>query len=246
MYTELLSQTPEEKLQKYAEVNGVDLPSGYINYVPNNQVTPTLDFLNKPPQTVDLKATLDKKLKQPVILSQPKTKTNGPAAKISEEPQNAFANFEQSNYVKDSPTKVVPAKAAREAYEYYVKDKKLPAHIAAGIIGNLYQESGLDPTRKENNGGNGRGIAQWDVRDRWPAMQKWAKSLGKDPNDMRTQLDYILVEPGEEGAIKKTLAARDTNEATMMFGKYYERPNNALANWDHRTAVATHLAGLTI
>ena len=244
MYTELLAQTPEEKLKNYAEVNNVDLPSGYVNFVPNDHVTTSLDFMNKVPQQVDIKSTLDKKVKPPVILSQTKVKANGPEAKITEEPSKIFSLTSES--IVNSPTKVVPAKAAREAYNYYVTEHKLPAHVAAGIVGNLYQESGLDPLRKENNGGNGRGIAQWDVRDRWPAMQKWAKAHGKDPNDMRTQLDYILVEPGEEGAIKRTLSARDTTEATMTFGKYYERPNAAAANWDHRTNIAKLLANLSI
>ena len=38
---------------------------------------------------------------------------------------------------------------------------------AAGIIGNLDQESGMDPTISQYDGGPGRGIAQWSTGGRW-------------------------------------------------------------------------------
>src|SRR5690606_17919333 len=33
---------------------------------------------------------------------------------------------------------------------------------AAGIVGNLQAESGVDPNRRQNGGGPGYGLAQWE------------------------------------------------------------------------------------
>lgn len=52
------------------------------------------------------------------------------------------------------------------AFNFFV-GKGLTKKQAAGIVGNLDQESGMDPTIKQYGGGPGRGIAQWSVGGRW-------------------------------------------------------------------------------
>src|SRR5260221_12348293 len=54
---------------------------------------------------------------------------------------------------------------SRTAFDYFL-GKGLTAVQAAGIIGNLMQESNVDPTAAQP-GGPGRGIAQWSVGGRW-------------------------------------------------------------------------------
>ena len=53
----------------------------------------------------------------------------------------------------------------KAAYDYFI-GKGLTGPQAAGIIGNLDIESGMDPTIVES-GGPGRGIAQWSAGGRW-------------------------------------------------------------------------------
>src|SRR5437764_11400625 len=52
------------------------------------------------------------------------------------------------------------------AYDFFVA-KGLTNFQAAGIVGNLDQESGVDPHSVQYGGGPGRGIAQWSVGGRW-------------------------------------------------------------------------------
>jgi hypothetical protein len=105
----------------------------------------------------------------------------------------------------------------------YLIQKGLPEHVAAGIVGNLAQESSLNPNAIQP-GGNGRGIAQWDVRDRFQDLKKYATSQGKSANDLYTQLDYLVQEAKDRGDLDKIKAATNPSEAAYLFAKHYERP----------------------
>lgn len=67
----------------------------------------------------------------------------------------------------------------------------------AGILGNLQQESGVDPTAMQA-GGPGRGLAQWSVGGRWDngssSLISFASSQGLDPWDARTQVRFMVYE----------------------------------------------------
>lgn len=54
----------------------------------------------------------------------------------------------------------------KAAFNYF-RGKGLTKKQAAGVVGNLDQESGMDPRIKQYGGGPGRGIAQWSVGGRW-------------------------------------------------------------------------------
>lgn len=105
----------------------------------------------------------------------------------------------------------------------YLIQKGLPEHVAAGIIGNLKQESDLNPNATER-GGNGRGIAQWDVRDRFQDLKKFAAQTGRPSNDLYTQLDYLLKEADSRGDLNKIKAATNPSEAAYLFAKHFEKP----------------------
>lgn len=129
------------------------------------------------------------------------------------------------------------------AYDYYTQQKGVAPHIAAGIVGNLYQESGLKPGAVEKtNTANGRGIAQWDVRDRWQGLLSWAQTNQRDPYDLKSQLDYVLIEPHESNKVfQKLQKAKSPEEAAKIFGKTYERPSERFAAWSTRQNVAKKL-----
>ncbi len=137
--------------------------------------------------------------------------------------------------------------ATKDAYNYYIKEKGLPSQVAAGIVGNLYQESGLKPGAVETtNTAAGRGIAQWGVDGRWQGFLNWAKQNQRDPYNVKSQLDYVLVEPGEsQKAIDRIKNVSSPEQAAVIFGKMYERPAERAANWDTRTSVASKLASGT-
>lgn len=66
----------------------------------------------------------------------------------------------------------------------------------AGILGNLYQESGVNPAAIQGNGkGPAAGIAQWEnyntKSSRWKELDNYAKSKGKDWTDLGSQLEFM-------------------------------------------------------
>lgn len=111
------------------------------------------------------------------------------------------------------------------AFVHLVK-RGLTVDQSAGVVGNLMVESGnpIDP-RAVELGGVGRGIAQWGYGTRWTNLVKWAKSQGRDPYALLTQLDFIFVEfDGPESlAGRKLRAATTVTDATLAFSAYYER-----------------------
>lgn len=117
--------------------------------------------------------------------------------------------------------------AAQYAFKYYTSQGIAP-HIAAGMVGNLIQESGnfradvIAGTRKGDNGA-ATGIAQWH-NDRLQGLLSYADKSGRNPYTLNTQLDYVLKEATDRGDMKAVSAAKNTEEAANIFAKTYERP----------------------
>jgi hypothetical protein len=84
------------------------------------------------------------------------------------------------------------------AFDYFV-GKGLSREQSAGVIGNLMQESSINPTINEVGGGPGRGIAQWSAGGRWDHdatdnVSWYASTYGGDPWSLETQLDFVWYE----------------------------------------------------
>jgi hypothetical protein len=84
------------------------------------------------------------------------------------------------------------------AYTYFV-NKGLTNFQAAGVVGNLDQESGVDPTIHQNNGGVGRGIAQWSTGARWDTtpndnVKDFATQKGQSMTSLTLQFDFMWYE----------------------------------------------------
>jgi hypothetical protein len=107
---------------------------------------------------------------------------------------------------------------------------------AAGIVGNLLAESGINPKSEQYGGGPGRGIAQWSVDQRWQTYLKFAKNRGLEPTDLNAQLRFIIHEmPSQMGESAKTIKTMtDSNAAAKLFMDKYERPGKP--NWDRRVS----------
>jgi MYXO-CTERM domain-containing protein len=115
----------------------------------------------------------------------------------------------------------------KTAYDYFI-DQGLSAVQAAGIIGNLDVESGMDPTAVES-GGPGRGIAQWSAGGRWDTTPSdnvvdYAKMKGEDHLSLQLQLEFIWYElttfPGY--GLVKLRAASTVSVAVSAFESGFE------------------------
>jgi len=115
------------------------------------------------------------------------------------------------------------------AFNYFVA-RGLTKRQAAGIVGNLIQESSVIPTAKEFGGGPGRGIAQWSVGGRWNVshhdnMTWYASQHGLSRWGLTAQLRFTWYELHDVGgyglsALRKTTTIAG---ATIAFERDFEK-----------------------
>jgi len=108
---------------------------------------------------------------------------------------------------------------AEKAFNYFI-GKGLTAPQAAGIVGNLIQESNVNPHDP------GFGIAQWGG-GRYTALQNFAQQEGKPIGDLAVQLDFMWHELNQKPRyfdtltkLKQTTSVDDSNydnNATVQF-----------------------------
>ena len=116
----------------------------------------------------------------------------------------------------------------KTAYDYF-RGKGFTNFQAAGIVGNLDQESGLDPTISQQGGGPGRGIAQWSAGGRWDTdagdnCVAFAAMNNESPDTLSTQLDFIMFELDNFSDYGLTMLKASTNvtDATNDFELGFE------------------------
>ena len=134
----------------------------------------------------------------------------------------------------------------------YLKAQGFSDAGAAGLMGNLYAESGLKPTNLQNtyekklgftddsytkavdNGsyGNfvrdsaGYGLAQWTFWSRKENLLKFAKQKKKSIGDLYLQLDFLMVElsSGYKGLLNTLKTTKSVKEASNGVLLQFERP----------------------
>lgn len=92
---------------------------------------------------------------------------------------------------------------------------------AAGVVGNLQQESGVNPLSRQK-GGPGMGIMQWTDNQRWAQLTKWAKNSKLDPNSLDTQVKWMVKEMKDYGVWGPLSKLTDVHGATDLFEKRME------------------------
>jgi hypothetical protein len=113
------------------------------------------------------------------------------------------------------------------AFDFFL-GKGLTAVQAAGIVGNLDQESGMDPGISQLGGGPGRGIAQWSAGGRWDSdpinCSDYAAQQGEDVDSLQLQLEFIWYELNQEPnlGIADLQAADTLEDAVTTFQNEYE------------------------
>lgn len=136
----------------------------------------------------------------------------------------------------------------------YLKSKGLNDFGVAGLMGNLYAESGLNPKNLEQiyekklgytddsytdavdhgvyanfvKDAAGYGIAQWTYWSRKQALLGFAKNNGKSIGDLSLQLDFLMKElsEGYVGVLNILCNANSVLEASNSVLFNFERPAN--------------------
>lgn len=119
-----------------------------------------------------------------------------------------------------------------KAYNFFVQ-QGLKNFQAAGVLGNLRQESGVNP-KSNQSGGPGRGIAQWSEGGRWEALKKWVAdpshfpdNKSRDPESLDGQLAFLWHEMKDVSPWNQTLpdvkAAQTVEQATQAFEEDFEK-----------------------
>lgn len=115
---------------------------------------------------------------------------------------------------------------AEQVWNYF-RSLGFSEQATAGIMGNMYQESGMDPTRIQNGGGPAAGICQWENYStrsgRWGRLNSRAQAEGKSWTDLKVQLDFLMWE----------LQGGDTTCRSIMNNRY-----GGLENFKRTTDVA--------
>lgn len=133
----------------------------------------------------------------------------------------------------------------------FLKEKGLNDYAAAGVMGNLYAESGLSPINLENyyedklgmndaeytaavdNGTYtefvtdkaGYGLAQWTYHTRKAGLLDYAKSKGASIGDLDMQLEFLWKEmQGNKGLMNKLRLAESVQDASNAVLFDFERP----------------------
>jgi hypothetical protein len=114
------------------------------------------------------------------------------------------------------------------------------AAAAAGIVGNLIQESGVNP-KSNQEGGPGRGIAQWSEGERWDTLLQWTQQKGLDPLSLSGQLAFLDHEMKINGWKGQMAGTNDVATAANQFMTLFERPDPQYANLQNRVTQALQL-----
>lgn len=130
---------------------------------------------------------------------------------------------------------------ATDVYNRYRQDGLTDAE-AAGMTGNIAQESGFDTGAVSGDGHGTRALIQWDG-DRYARFEKWCEDNGRDPSDWRAQVDYSVEEmkTTEPDALRRMRERGDDltpEEAAQIIREDYERPDPAQANDARRMSEA--------
>lgn len=134
----------------------------------------------------------------------------------------------------------------------YLKNKGLNNYGIAGLMGNLYAESALEPTNLQNSyekklgytnatytsavdsgkytnfvkDSAGYGLAQWTYWSRKQNMLNFAKSKGKSIGDLEMQLDFLYKElsEGYKSVLNVLKNATSVKQASNSVLMNFERP----------------------
>jgi Phage tail lysozyme len=121
----------------------------------------------------------------------------------------------------------------------FLLGKGLTRAQAAGVVGSLMQESGLNPNAKNPSSG-AFGVGQW------LGGRKTALLARRDSGTLRGQLEHLWgeLQGPESAALDRLRGAHSVADAASAFTWGFERPGQAEANMPNRIAQARAALGL--
>lgn len=135
---------------------------------------------------------------------------------------------------------LVCSPSAAVAYDFFV-GKGLQNFQSAAIVGNLQQESRLNPhaVSPPDPVHPSRGVAQWQPAG-WDKLLAFASSIGRDPWSLNTQLEFIWYQLETEPylGLNELRGATTIEAAVVIFQNKFERPKAALAATQNRISYA--------
>lgn len=145
---------------------------------------------------------------------------------------------------------MLTGKTNEEQIWNYLTAAGINACGVAGLMGNLYAESGLRPNNLQNSyegklgmadaeytelvdkgsytnfvkDSAGYGLAQWTYWSRKQGLLDYAKSKGKSIGDLEMQLEFLLKELTSYGLLSALKAASSVREASNLILLKFEKP----------------------
>lgn len=145
---------------------------------------------------------------------------------------------------------MLTGKTTEEQIWNYLTAAGISACGVAGLMGNLYAESGLRPNNLQNSyegklgmadaeytelvdkgaytnfvrDSAGYGLAQWTYWSRKQGLLDYAKSKGKSIGDLEMQLEFLLKELTSYGLLSTLKTATSVREASNLILLKFEKP----------------------
>ena len=158
------------------------------------------------------------------------TQTSSPISSPASSPSLLGNQTTQSDTEIDE--NLVGNNNSEKIFNYFVNAGYSPAQ-SAGIVGNFYAESALNPKAYNPNdvGMPAEGLAQWRA-GRLTDLKEFARQKGSDHRALNTQLAFTLheLQGKERSANNRLLNAKTAKEAAYTVSRYYERPANKIVN----------------
>lgn len=119
----------------------------------------------------------------------------------------------------------------------FLMSKGMSAIGAAGVMGNIAQESGFNTGAISYDGAGSIGLCQW-TGGRRTNLQNYAKSKGMSETDLQAQMEFLWKEltEGYPSLIKRMNNATSPSAAAVDFCDTFERPS--VPNYPNRKAKA--------
>jgi len=128
--------------------------------------------------------------------------------------------------LKNSTIGDIYGNSTEEKIWFALKEAGYTEIAIAGVMGNIYGESGFDPEAIEAANGEGHGLCQWSY-GRKLQLFKYAESKGVSWTDVNTQIEFLITE------IEGTGPA--SGYATAQMGSVYNGYRKS--DWENATTV---------
>ena len=213
------SSTDKEEIKDYYLSNGIipdnSLMQNYLGMTPGNTTSfDTSSILPTSPVKKSNFETMDDLF---------------PTTKTEKDPYQSLFKYDdallRTPSVEEIKVNKNTTETGKKAINYLVS-KGLTKHAAAGIVGNLFVESSLDPGIEGDKHlkTHSEGLAQWR-EGRLTNLKAFAKSAGKDYKSINVQLDFLMHElnTSENRTLQKLRKAKDPVDAAKIFAYNFER-----------------------